>query len=169
MYTLDYVDAEELGEDPKSQPLADSVGDTHTGANPGNQQQSREEDWVLASKKWIHEALLVNIQVYAAAEKYDISELKDFAHQKAKKRLGYVKWPYYKFHDAVLETIRTIPANDKGLRETIAETCANAVDVRVFGALLPPSRFPKRNKTYLGDCLFARYVLHATLTREWKC
>lgn len=78
--------------------------------------------------KDIHNALLTNTRVYAAAEKYDIPELKELAHQKFMSRLCMQSWPYDNFHLIVCEVILPTPANDAGVRDTVLSVCADAVE-----------------------------------------
>ena len=71
---------------------------------------------------------MVNARVYAIADKYDIPELRELAHQKFGSRLCMQTWPYHEFHVVVSEVIHSTPTNDAGIRNTILNVCAQAVD-----------------------------------------
>ena len=70
----------------------------------------------------------MNARVYAAADKYEIPELRDLAHQKFASRLYLRMWPYYEIHKIVFEVIRSTPHNVNVIRKTVLELCATYVE-----------------------------------------
>ena len=95
-----------------------------------NTSETRKRDWtdIESLRKEVHDALMINIRTYATADKYDISELKELAHHRMISRFRWRPWPIQDFHIVVLEAIRIIPHNDKGIRETILRICANFIE-----------------------------------------
>lgn len=65
---------------------------------PASQQKTDAEKFNI-KKKYTHDALIVNTKVYAAADKYDVPELKELAHRKVLDRLESDAWPFYNFHN----------------------------------------------------------------------
>lgn len=78
--------------------------------------RNSEVDDAFCSKR-----LIMNVRVYAAAEKYDISTLKDLSKEKFNK-LEY-RLPRCYFPPIIHEVLTTTPSSDRGLRNTILEVC----------------------------------------------
>lgn len=97
LYTLDYVDAE-APETEGAAALVTSTEEESLADKTPVSQPGKKIETILVNKKHIHEALIANTRVYSAADKYEIPELKDLAHQKFLSRLEHDAWPYYKLH-----------------------------------------------------------------------
>lgn len=97
LYTLDYIDAE-APETAGAAALATSTEEESLADKTPVSQLGKKTETILVDKKHIHEALIANTRVYSAADRYDIPELKDLAHQKFLSQLEHDAWPYYKFH-----------------------------------------------------------------------
>ena len=79
-------------------------------------------------EKSIHSALLTNTRVYAAADKYDVPDLKHLAHEKLRSRLCLEPFPWHDFHINILEVVRSTPTSDTVLRDTVLKICVEAVE-----------------------------------------
>ena len=66
--------------------------------------------------------------MYAAADKYDIPDLKYLAHEKLRSRLRLEPFPWHDFHINVHEVVQSTPAGDMLLRETLLQICVEAVE-----------------------------------------
>ncbi|KAG6989786.1 hypothetical protein G7Y79_00064g094090 [Physcia stellaris] len=73
--------------------------------------------------KQIHASLLINLRVYALADKYHIRELMDLAAAKFKSHINI--WPLHDFPAIVSEIVDLTPANDRGLRPVIVDICTD--------------------------------------------
>ena len=76
-------------------------------------------------KKLLRNAKMMNnIAVYAIAQKYDISELKELATARFHDLL-WQKAPNHELHDVVGAVFETTTINDPGLRNVVIEYCAD--------------------------------------------
>ena len=66
--------------------------------------------------------------MYAAADKYDIPDLKHLAHEKLRSRLRLKPFPWHEFHINVLEVVQSTPTGDTGLRDTVLQICVEVVE-----------------------------------------
>ncbi|KAG7002071.1 hypothetical protein G7Y79_00029g063670 [Physcia stellaris] len=73
-----------------------------------------------------HSSLLLNIHVYATADKLDIPDLRDLAAEKFKAR--FQKWPEYDCAAIVSKVLKCTSINDRGLRPVVATMCVRYVE-----------------------------------------
>lgn len=66
--------------------------------------------------------------MYAAADKYDVPDLKHLAHEKLRSRLRLKPFPWHEFHINVHEVVQSTTTGDMGLRETVLQLCVEAVE-----------------------------------------
>lgn len=71
-------------------------------------------------------SLMINVQVYAVAEKYDVEELKGLALEKFKACTQ--GWPLPDFPSVVHEALSSTPENDRGLRVNLKNILAEHVE-----------------------------------------
>lgn len=141
LYTLDYDDGSQPEEDERSS-LAESTG---TGtpdaedieATTGSPVDGNEDNDVRAnhseSAPQIEDSpgqgrssLMVNVQVYAMADKFDIVELKSLAKEKFSKCAQ--GWPLPDFPSVVHEALTSTPESDRGLRDILRRILAEHVE-----------------------------------------
>ena len=92
LYTTDYMDVED-------ESLMDFLIKDADSANESlTSQPEIDADEPLDKKRLTQYALMVNTRVYAAADKLDIPELKELAHEKFLSRLQSDAWPFHNFH-----------------------------------------------------------------------
>ena len=140
LYTLDYEDGSQLKEDEGSS-LAESTR-TNTPdaedieATPGSPVVRNEDNDIRAnpseSAPQIEDhpgqgrsSLMINVQVYAMADKFDIAELKVLAKQKFSKSAQ--GWPLPDFPRVVHEALTSTPESDRGLRDILRRILAEHV------------------------------------------
>ena len=69
------------------------------GSNePSDNQQNPKAEKLLTLEAKIHNTPLTNTRVYAAADKYEIPDLKHLAHEKLRSRLRLKPFPWHEFH-----------------------------------------------------------------------
>ena len=66
--------------------------------------------------------------MYAAADKYDIPDLKHLAHEKLRNRLRLKPFPWREFHINVHEVVQSTPTGDMGLRDTVLKICVEMIE-----------------------------------------
>lgn len=71
-------------------------------------------------------SLMVNVQVYAMADKFDIAELKSLAREKFSKCAQ--GWPLPDFPSVVHEALTSTPESDRGLRDILRTILADHVE-----------------------------------------
>ncbi|KAL8791530.1 MAG: hypothetical protein Q9195_005858 [Heterodermia aff. obscurata] len=123
LYKLDYVDEEALDKH-----ISGSRGDVQPSAKAGSRSNEPSDSQQISKSKNIHNALLTNTRVYAAADKYDIPDLKHLAHEKLRSRLCLKPFPWHDFHINVLEVVQSTPTSDTDLRDTVLKVCVEAVE-----------------------------------------
>ena len=119
LYTLDYPeeDASDVlvsidPSHPSDVPSAGTVGESDLGT------MTVSSDWATPSDS----RMMNNVLVYAIAEKYDISELKDLAKHKFRTQTS-AAWPLDDFHAVTEAVFSTTPETDTGLRQIVMDIC----------------------------------------------
>ncbi|KAL8748532.1 MAG: hypothetical protein Q9184_007236 [Pyrenodesmia sp. 2 TL-2023] len=84
-------------------------------------------------------AITNNVLIYALADKYDISLLKDLAKDKFSAR-STLKWDDESLLTVLELVYNTTPSSDQGLRKIISEICSTHINDS-FGNLLSNGRF----------------------------
>ena len=80
------------------------------------------DDTLELEQVLVHMNLMINVQVYAAADRYGIHLLKDKSKEKFD---GLVfSLPRWDFPGILHEILTTTPCNDRGLRDTALKICA---------------------------------------------
>ena len=73
----------------------------------------------------VHVCLIMNTNVYAMADKFDIPKLKQLAKLKFEHHAK--KWPHTDFPAVIHRILECTPSNDRGLREVCVGICAEHV------------------------------------------
>ena len=137
LYTLDYddtanhqssmTDGSEPVDTPECTPGADSVsGDESLVSGSGSDSESSnaksgivESTTIISIDATTSSRLMINAQVYAMAEKFDIPPLKLLSREKFSNHAR--GWPISNFAGIVHEVLTSTPQSDRGLRDIVRD------------------------------------------------
>ncbi|KAL8828608.1 MAG: hypothetical protein Q9191_002489 [Dirinaria sp. TL-2023a] len=171
MYRLDYDDRRyPTGEEIESFLSARFIAEESSENSAANQAASgtREDDKVLKTDDTFppkalmaHKSLMMNVQIYAAAEKYDIELLKEMSQCKFE-RLAF--WlPRWSFPSILHEILTTTPSSDRGLRDTALNICIEQV---VLDSLAKPEGSADWESVLKDDPDFMMEVFKKTIAKS---
>ncbi|KAL8789254.1 MAG: hypothetical protein Q9195_006900 [Heterodermia aff. obscurata] len=75
--------------------------------------------------------MMVNVEVYAMADKFNILPLKDYAHANFQLLTHFIDWEWFSdvgLVNVFLKAIQSTPSNDIGIRKIIVDICASNMD-----------------------------------------
>ena len=116
LYTLDYDD-EDASPDLSASLSTDGGGVADSSSKPA----------VVDDATTSHCKAMNNVRVYALAEKYDISVLKELA--KSKFQQCNIACDYSGYREIIDAAFKSTPDTDSGLRDVVIRECANNVEM----------------------------------------
>jgi len=132
LYTSEYCDENYSGSaavevSPEEGPWpANESEDKERSISPSQATTGEQDDPFVADDPSVavdEPSLLNNVLVYAIAEKYGITELKEMAKAKFQDRAGSLL-SAEEFPEIIRELYRSTPSSDRGLRDIVSQVCA---------------------------------------------